>query len=92
MIDALDTLWLMDMKDEFWRARDFVRDHLSFDINRLVSTFETNIRDLGGLLSAYEFSGDRAFLDKAKDLGDRLFPIFNTPSGKKKDIHDALIC
>ena len=81
LVDSLDTLWLMGMKDEFWRARDWVRDHLSHDHVGSVSVFETTIRSLGGLLSAYDWSGDRAFLEKAQDLGERLFKAFNSASG-----------
>ena len=77
LVDALDTLWLMDMKDEFYQARDWVRDHLDHSKVGAVSVFETTIRDLGGLLSAYDFSGDAAFLDKAIDLGERLFHAFD---------------
>lgn len=29
LVDALDTLWLMGMKDEFWDARDWVSSHFS---------------------------------------------------------------
>jgi len=82
LIDSLDTLWLMDMKHEFWEARDWVNDELSFDApDSEVSVFETTIRNLGGLLSAYDLSGDICFLDKAKDLGNRLIKAFSTPSG-----------
>mmetsp|Transcript_12847 Transcript_12847/g.30040 ORF Transcript_12847/g.30040 Transcript_12847/m.30040 type:complete len:614 (-) Transcript_12847:356-2197(-) len=82
LVDSLDTLWLMGMKDEFYRARDWCRDALNFNINQDVSVFETTIRSLGGLLSAYDWSGDEAFLDKAKDLGARLFKSFDsTKSG-----------
>jgi hypothetical protein len=77
LVDALDTLWLMDMKDEFYHGRDWVRDHLDHSKVGAVSVFETTIRDLGGLLSAYDFSGDPAFLDKAIDLGERLFHAFD---------------
>lgn len=73
LVDSLDTLWLMDMKDEFGRARDWVRDSLSNNRNRMVSFFETTIRSLGGLLAAYDLSGDEVFLEKANDLGKRLF-------------------
>jgi Glycosyl hydrolase family 47 len=79
LVDSLDTLWLMDLKDEFWRARDWVRDTLTH--HGSVSVFETTIRSLGGLLSAYDWSGDEAFLEKAKDLGARLFKAFDNPSG-----------
>ncbi|XP_038984687.1 mannosyl-oligosaccharide 1,2-alpha-mannosidase MNS1-like isoform X2 [Phoenix dactylifera] len=36
---------------------------------------------VGGLLSAYDLSGDEIFLEKAKDIADRLLPAWNTPSG-----------
>lgn len=81
LVDSLDTLWLMDMKEEFYRARDWVKDHLDHNIYKAVSVFETTIRSLGGLLSAYDWSGDEVFLDQAKDLGSRLFKAFNTPTG-----------
>eukprot|EP00948_MAST-09A_sp_MAST-9A-sp1_P001564 g1564.t1 len=83
LTDSLDTLWLMGMKDEFYRAIDWIRSSLSFDIDRGdFSTFETNIRDLGGLLSAYDLSGEDILLEKAKDLGDRLYHAYdNSPKG-----------
>ncbi len=74
----------MGMKDEFWEARDWVRDHLSHDNVGDVSGFETTIRSLGGLLSAYDLSGDKVFLDKADDLGAKLFKAYDTPSGLPK--------
>jgi len=94
LVDSLDTLWLMDMKEEFWEARDWVRDHLNNDIPRKVSVFETTIRSLGGLLSAYDWSGDNAFLEKARDLGDRLFHAFKTSDGipdGQVNLHDHSI-
>lgn len=69
LVDSLDTLWLMGLKEEFQEARDWVEHNLNFDHNlKTVSLFETNIRVLGGLLSAYHLSGDRMFLDKAVRL------------------------
>jgi Glycosyl hydrolase family 47 len=82
LVDSLDTLWLMDMKDEFWQARDWVRDHLDHSKVGAVSMFETTIRDLGGLLAAYDWSGDKVFIDKATDLGERLLHGFDgSPTG-----------
>lgn len=79
LVDSLDTLWLMDLKDEFWEARDWVSNHLNFYLNfgTIVSVFETTIRSLGGLLAAFDWSGDQMFLDKAEDLGSRLLHAFN---------------
>ena len=37
---------------------------------------------LGGLLAAYHLSGqDSIYLERAKDLADRILPTFDTPSG-----------
>jgi mannosyl-oligosaccharide alpha-1,2-mannosidase len=43
--------------------------------------FETVIRYLGGLLSAYALSHDPILLARADDLGTALLPVFDTPSG-----------
>lgn len=81
LVDSLDTLWLMDMKQEFKEARDWVESSLSFNNAGSVSVFETTIRELGGLLAAYDLSKDAVFLDKARKLGDLLAPAFNTKTG-----------
>lgn len=36
---------------------------------------------MGGLLSTYDLSGDKIFLEKAKDIADRLLPAWDTSSG-----------
>ncbi|MBZ6370572.1 MAG: glycoside hydrolase family 47 protein [Microbacterium hominis] len=46
-----------------------------------MSWFETTIRYLGGLLSAYELSGDPLMLERATELGDWLLPAFATEYG-----------
>jgi Glycosyl hydrolase family 47 len=38
-------------------------------------------RVVGGLLSAYDLSSDKIFLDKAKDIAERLLPAWDTSSG-----------
>jgi hypothetical protein len=43
--------------------------------------FETVIRYLGGLLSAYALTNDTVFLTKAQLLGSGLEPAFRTKSG-----------
>jgi len=49
--------------------------------NRYAAFFETVIRYLGGLLSAYALSQDPILLMRADDLGIALLPAFDTPSG-----------
>ena len=47
-----------------------------------VNLFETTIRILGGLLSAFYLTGgDRIYLYKAVELGMRMTPGFHSPSG-----------
>lgn len=78
--DNLDTLWIMGMKREFYRAVDFVT-RMDWDIPTAdgFNVFETTIRHLGGLLSAYELSGESALLAKAIELGDLLYGTFDNP-------------
>ncbi|XP_054867316.1 mannosidase, alpha, class 1B, member 1b isoform X2 [Amphiprion ocellaris] len=80
LIDALDTMWILDLKEEFEEAKSWVATELTFNKNVDVNLFESTIRILGGLLSTYHLTGDTLFLDKAKDIGSRLMPAFNTPS------------
>ncbi len=81
LLDSLDTLWIMDMKVEFAAAREWVSTSLDFNKHGALSVFETTIRALGGLLAAYDLSGDALFLKKAVDLGNRLMPAFSTSTG-----------
>jgi hypothetical protein len=81
IVDALDTLLLMNMTREATDAREWIATHLHFDIDAPVSTFEVCIRYLGGLLSAYALTGDDMYKAKAVELGDRLLPAFNTNTG-----------
>nr|GMC73033.1 mannosyl-oligosaccharide 1,2-alpha-mannosidase MNS1-like [Ipomoea batatas] len=81
LIDALDTLYIMGMDEEFQKAKEWVASSLDFNKNYDASVFETTIRVVGGLLSAYDLSGDNLFLEKAQDIADRLLPAWNTPTG-----------
>jgi hypothetical protein len=65
-----------------------------------VSIFETTIRVLGGLLSAYALTNDKQLLDKAVDLGDRLHAGIAVPTdvpdkwvhlqGKRNTMHGRM--
>jgi ER degradation enhancer, mannosidase alpha-like 2 len=80
-VDALDTMTLMGLSDDAAETRRYLLDHLSFDQDVPVQVFEVTIRLLGGLLSAYQMSGEPKFLTLAEDLGNRLLPAFNSPTG-----------
>jgi mannosidase alpha-like ER degradation enhancer 2 len=80
-VDALDTLILMRFDDEAAKARSLIVSELSFDRDIYVKNFEITIRLLGGLLSSYQLTGDQRLLSLAEDLGNRLLPAFNSPTG-----------
>jgi mannosidase alpha-like ER degradation enhancer 2 len=80
-VDAYDVMLLMGLSSEAAAAKQLIFDSLSFDKNIEVQSFEITIRLLGGLLSAYELDKDKRFLLLAEDLGKRLLPVFNTPTG-----------
>ncbi|PLW11436.1 hypothetical protein PCANC_21274 [Puccinia coronata f. sp. avenae] len=83
IVDVLDTILLTgDMDEEYQRTRKYIENDLSFDVDGDLNAFETTIRVLGGLLSAYHLAGnDTLYLNKAIDLGTRLLPIFDSPTG-----------
>lgn len=81
LIEAMDTLWVMGLDAEFADALAWVKAEADFAVDGEVSVFETNIRLVGGLLSAHHACGDPVLLAKARDLADRLMPAFDTPTG-----------
>lgn len=80
-VDSLDTMILMGLKKEADEARKYITANLSFDKDIYVQNFEITIRILGGLLSAYQMTNDKKLLDLADDLGTRLLPAFDSPTG-----------
>lgn len=93
LIDALDTLVVMGNFSEFRRVVDLLVNKMSFDNDINVSVFETNIRIVGGLLSAHLLSHKAGvelepgypcngpLLRMAEDVARRLLPAFDTKTG-----------
>ena len=92
LLDVLDTFVVLNDTAGFENAVRNVIDWVSFDVNTKPQVFETNIRVLGGLLSAHQWATkpNQAFylpwyngelLSLAHDLGKRLLPAFNTQTG-----------
>lgn len=86
LVDSLDTLWIMGMKDEFDEA---VKAAATIDFTTTlrpeIPIFETVIRYLGGFLGAYDISGGhkgeyKVLLDKAVELAEILMGVFDTPN------------
>lgn len=87
LVDALDTLLIMGLKDEFDEALEVVRNiDFSTTFRKDIPLFETVIRYLGGLLSAYDLVEPKQpiLLEKAIQLGDNLLSAFDTPNRMPK--------
>lgn len=80
-VDSLDTMILMGLKEEANSTREYIARNLSFDKDISVQNFEITIRLLGGLISSYQMTGDKRLLNLAEDLGNRLLPVFESPTG-----------
>lgn len=93
LIDALDTLAIMGNYTEFRKVAAMIAENINFNININVSVFETNIRVVGGLLSAHLLSRKAQMplepgwpcsgplLRLAEDVATRLLPAFDTKTG-----------
>jgi len=76
-------LWIMGLKEDFEQAKEWLVRELPGRLTKLkgrASVFETTIRTLGGLLSAYDLSRDSTFLDLAKLVGHKIRSLTN-PEG-----------
>jgi hypothetical protein len=80
-VDSLDTMIIMGFKKEANATREYIVQNLSFDKEISVQNFEITIRLLGGLLTNYQLTGDKRLLVLAEDLGNRLLPVFESPTG-----------
>ncbi|KAM3251050.1 mannosyl-oligosaccharide 1,2-alpha-mannosidase MNS3 isoform X1 [Capsicum annuum] len=91
VIDALDTAMIMGADEVVYEAGSWIEKHLPGRIEGKgqVNLFETTIRVLGGLLSAYHLSGGdqgripehkgpkpSVYLENARNLADRLLTAF----------------
>ncbi len=97
IVDALDTLMLMNLTTQLSHAQEWISTTLTYDKDHDVNTFETTIRMLGGLLSAHylstafpnmapigtggSVSSEDLYLEKASDLADRLLGAYDSQSG-----------
>ena len=79
LVDSLDSLYIMGFHSEFDEAVMAV-SQIDFTTpqSETINVFETTIRYLGGLLSAYDLSGRDILLNKAVELGEMLYAAFDT--------------
>ncbi len=82
IVESLSTLYVMNLTEQYEKAREWVRTSLDFDkVTNFVSVHETTTRILGGLISAFQLTGDHIFMQKAEDLGERLKEAFESVNG-----------
>lgn len=83
LVDSLDTLWIMGMKNEFAEAVD-AAIQINFGPNNFgeINMFEIIMRYLGGFLGAYDVSGcrDSRLLLQAMEVADMAYASFDTPN------------
>jgi mannosyl-oligosaccharide alpha-1,2-mannosidase len=83
LVDSLDTMLIMGLHEEFQEALDEVgKIDFTGTEGCMINLFETTIRHLGGLLSAYDISQAKhdILLKKAVELGEILYTAFDTPN------------
>ena len=83
MVDTLDTLLIMELYEEYDIAmRELPKIDFTNKEGCNINLFETTIRHLGGLLSAFDLSGgkDPILIEKAVEIAEILFTAFDTPN------------
>ncbi len=83
LVDALDTLWILGLKDDFELAVNAVQEiDFSTTEQKDINVFETTIRYMGGFLAAYDISGGHypVLLAKAVEVAELVMGAFDTPN------------
>jgi hypothetical protein len=82
IVEAIDTLYVMEADDEVKLCLDWIRRNFDLDIDGDFHVFEFIIRVLSGLLTAYLITRDRTFLELARQAADKVMPAFTeSPTG-----------
>jgi mannosyl-oligosaccharide alpha-1,2-mannosidase len=81
LVDTLDTLWIMELYDEFELALAELRNvDFTHKEGCQINLFETTIRHLGGMLAAWDLSGGNypILVEKSVELAEVLYTAFDT--------------
>lgn len=90
IVDALDTMMLMNLTTRVSQAREWIATSLHYNQDHEVNTFETTIRMMGGLLSAHYLSTNFPDLAPQTD-DDRFAPGEDLYIEKATDLADRLL-
>lgn len=80
-LESYSTLHIMEENELAEKTKEHLLANLNFNQRVNVPTTKFGQRTLGALLSAFEISHDERFLELATDLGNRLLPAFDSPTG-----------
>ena len=82
IVDAADTLIMMNLNHEAYSAIDWMENELKFvSKNENSNCFEMTIRILAGILSAYHLTGSEKLKNQAITFGDVLLHCYDSESG-----------
>uniref|UniRef100_A0A0N5BYC8 alpha-1,2-Mannosidase n=1 Tax=Strongyloides papillosus TaxID=174720 RepID=A0A0N5BYC8_STREA len=82
IVDAADTLYIMDMMKEYGEAEEYLfKNFKKTDAVRNLSVFEITIRFIGGFLSLFALTNKEKYKIFAKEVADLLLIAFNSPTG-----------
>ncbi|KAL9131842.1 MAG: hypothetical protein Q9217_000288 [Psora testacea] len=90
IVDALDTLMIMNLTSRLLHAREWISTSLNYDQDINVNTFETTIRMMGGLLSAHYLSNEFPQMAPLKD-DDKGAPGEDLYLEKAADLADRIM-
>ncbi len=71
----------IELERDINSIREWITNKMHFNKKTEVSLFESTIRVLGGLLSAYNLTNENIYLTSAKELGNKLMYAFDTATG-----------
>jgi hypothetical protein len=78
ILDAIDTLWVTGRQADFDRSKVWIVQEIRARMDKFsssISVFELIIRAVGGVLSAYDISGDTRLLEIARYIVDKYAPF-----------------
>ena len=90
IVDALDTLMIMNLTSRLSHAREWISTSLTYDQDTNVNTFETTIRMIGGLLSAHYLSNEYPNMASLSD-DDKGAPGEDLYLEKAADLADRIV-
>ncbi|RDL38774.1 alpha-1,2-Mannosidase [Venustampulla echinocandica] len=83
LVDTLDTLWIMELYDEFELALAELKNiDFTHKEGCQINLFETTIRHLGGMIAAFDLSDGQypILIEKSVELAEVLYTAFDTPN------------